>query len=306
MCELESIRTDRTATTEMLRIADIDGMREWSRSNRAGRHTIGLVPTMGYLHEGHLRLIDRARDAADVLVVSIFVNPIQFGPGEDFLTYPRDIDRDCDLIEQRGGDCVFAPDTSVMYRSDPVVRVSPGSMAAHLCGPSRPGHFEGVLTVVAKLFNVVEPDVAVFGRKDVQQARAIIRMVEDLGFAVRILVAPTVREPDGLAMSSRNSYLSPEERTAAVGISRSLEAAHQRFADGVTDVVTLIAVVREILDPEPLIDVEYAEAVHPERMAPVEVADRETIVAVAARVGRARLIDNIVLGEGIRGDEILE
>jgi pantoate--beta-alanine ligase len=290
----------------MLQISGLEEMREWSRSNRVEGRTVGLVPTMGYLHEGHLRLIDCGREAVDSLVISIFVNPIQFGPGEDFLTYPRDIERDLKLIEQRGGDCVFVPHAESMYRSEPVVRVTPGSLADHLCGSRRPGHFEGVLTVVAKLFNLVEPDVAVFGRKDVQQARAIMRMVEDLDFGVRIIVAPTVREPDGLAMSSRNSYLTPEERAAAANIPRSLEAAHDRFASGVTDVSMLMAAVREILEGERLIDVDYAEAVDPESMTPVNVADRETIVAVAARVGKARLIDNVVLGVGIEGDEVLD
>jgi pantoate--beta-alanine ligase len=290
----------------MLRISGLQEMREWSRSNRVEGRTVGLVPTMGYLHEGHLRLIDRGRGAADALAVSVFVNPIQFGPSEDFLTYPRDIERDMELIEHRGGDCVFVPEADAMYRSEPVVTVTPGSIAAHLCGPRRPGHFEGVLTVVAKLFNVVEPDMAVFGRKDVQQARAITRMVEDLDFAVQILVAPTVREPDGLAMSSRNSYLSAEERTAAASIPASLEAAHHQFVSGVTDVGVLVAATREILARERLIEVDYTEAVDPNTMAPVSVADPETIVAIAARVGKARLIDNIVLGAGVQADEILE
>jgi len=290
----------------ILRISGLREMREWSRSNRVEGRTIGLVPTMGYLHEGHLRLIDRGREAADALAVSVFVNPIQFGPSEDFLTYPREIERDLELIERRGGECAFVPEADAMYRSEPVVRVTPGSIGAHLCGPRRPGHFEGVLTVVAKLFNIVEPDVAVFGRKDVQQARAIMRMVEDLDFAVRILVAPTVREPDGLAMSSRNSYLSPEERTAAASIPRCLEAAHSQFVSGVTNVSALIATAREILERERLIEIDYTEAVDPDTMAPVSVANPETIVAVAARVGKARLIDNIVLGDGVQADEILE
>jgi pantoate--beta-alanine ligase len=290
----------------MLRLSGLQEMRQWSRSKRAAGQTVGLVPTMGYLHEGHLRLIDRASEVADVVVVSIFVNPIQFGPNEDFLTYPRDLDRDCELIEQRGGACIFVPDTTVMYGSEPEVRVNPGSLAEHLCGPRRPGHFEGVLTVVAKLFNVVEPDLAVFGRKDAQQARAICRMVDDLNFPVQVVVFPTVREPDRLAMSSRNSYLSPEERAAALSIPRSLDAAHGMFVSGVTDARALIGAVREVLDRETLIDVDYAEAVDPDTMAPVNTAGHDAIVAVAARVGKARLIDNIVVGVGIAGDEILE
>jgi pantoate--beta-alanine ligase len=289
----------------MLHIRSPQAMLRWSREHRCAGRTVGLVPTMGYLHEGHLRLLDRARVEADVTVVSVFVNPTQFGPGEDFLTYPRDPARDAELIAARGGDCIFAPETHDMYPSEPLVRVTPGELAAHLCGPSRPGHFEGVLTIVAKLFNTVEPDVAVFGRKDAQQARIISTMASELDFPVRVVVVPTVREPDRVAMSSRNSYLSSEERAAAAKIPLSLDAAHRQYESGNLDVESLLATVREVLEQSPLIEVEYVEVVEAERMAPVSLADHDTILAVAVRIGKARLIDNIALGEGLQRDHIV-
>lgn len=286
----------------MIEIADPARMRAWSRQTRAAGRRIGLVPTMGFLHEGHLRLVDRARERADAVVVSVFVNPIQFGPGEDYAGYPRDPTRDRATLAARGVDCLFGPDASAMYPELPAVRVEPGALADTLCGPRRPGHFAGVLTVVAKLFHLVEPDVAVFGRKDAQQAIVIRRMVADLSFATEIDVAPTVREPDGLAMSSRNTYLTPAERQAAPAIARALDAAHQAFRQGTRDAPALLGVVRETVGREPAIQLEYAEAVDPACLRPVTIADRETIVAVAARVGSARLIDNIVLGDGTAAD----
>ena len=288
----------------MLRISSPQEMLRWSREHRCAGRSVGLVPTMGYLHEGHLRLIDRVRSDADVTVVSVFVNPTQFGPDEDLLTYPRDLDRDTALISARGGDCVFAPETVDMYPSDPMVRVTPGDLAAHLCGPNRPGHFEGVLTIVAKLFNVVEPDVAVFGRKDAQQARMIATMSRELDFPIRVVVVPTVREPDRVAMSSRNSYLSTEERTAATQIPISLDTAHREFTSGSVGVEALLATTREVLNHSPLIEIEYVEAVDPDRMAPVAVLGHDTILAVAVRLGKARLIDNIVLGQGLDADDV--
>jgi pantoate--beta-alanine ligase len=254
---------------------------------------------MGYLHDGHLSLIDHASSQSDAVVVSIFINPIQFGPAEDLASYPRDLERDRAAARQRGADCLFVPSTTAMYNSDPVVRVGPGSLASHLCGPYRPGHFEGVLTVVAKLFHMVEPDVAVFGRKDFQQALVITRMVQDLSFPVRVFVAPTVREPDGLAMSSRNSYLAPTERTAAVRIPQGLEAAHRAFRAGVSRTRELVAEVRAILETEPLLRIEYLEAVDPNTLEQVDLATGQTVLAVAVRIGSARLIDNVLLADGI-------
>src|SRR2546428_706907 len=207
-------------------------MRSWSRAERSRRHTIGFVPTMGYFHEGHLRLVDRARELADRVVVSIFVNPLQFGPHEDLARYPRDLPRDRTLAEARGVDCLFVPDTASMYPAEPVVRVVPGPGADTLEGTARPGHFTGVLTVVAKLFHLVEPDVAVFGRKDFQQAMLVRRMADDLNFGLEVDVAPTVRELDGLALSSRNAYLQGDERRAALALSRALRAVEQAWRGG--------------------------------------------------------------------------
>lgn len=280
-------------------------MRDWSRRQRAAGRRLGFVPTMGYLHEAHLRLVDRARELADLVVLSIFVNPLQFGPAEDFERYPRDLERDRALAAGRGVDCLFVPAGQEMYPQTPIVRVVPGSLANHLCGPRRPGHFEGVLTVVAKLFHLVEPDIAVFGRKDAQQAVIVRHMVEDLNFPVVIHVAPTVREPDGLALSSRNTYLNAEERKAAPALARALDAAHRAFQEGVRDAPALCDLVREMLSREPLIEVEYVEAVDPRSLEPVSAARADTLLALAARIGRTRLIDNIVLGAGIGGDEIL-
>jgi pantoate--beta-alanine ligase len=247
--------------------------------------------------------MDRALQHADSLVTSVFVNPIQFGPGDDFGNYPRDLDNDKRAAEGRGTDCLFLPSLNGMYPSEPVVRVVPGALADGLCGPLRPGHFEGVLTVVAKLFHMVEPDVAVFGRKDFQQARIISRMVSDLDFNVRIEIAPTVRETDGLALSSRNAYLSKEERSAAGKLSRGLQAAHLQFRAGVTESEALCTAVRRIVGDDALIALQYVEVVDPDTVEPVVVAGEDCVVAVAARVGAARLIDNIVLGQGVDGDE---
>jgi pantoate--beta-alanine ligase len=289
----------------VIEITDPRQMRQWSRGQKRIGTSVGFVPTMGYLHEGHLHLIERARMAVDKVVVSIYVNPIQFGPSEDFNRYPRDLPRDRSAAAERGAACLFVPLTRDMYPREPEVRLVPGALGAHLCGPWRPGHFEGVLTVVAKLFHVVEPDVAVFGRKDAQQAAIVRRMVEDLNLPVEILVAPIVREPDGLALSSRNAYLSSEERVVAPLLSRALEAAHQAYVAGVTDPKQLVRTVRLVVEREPRFRLEYVEAVDQEGLVPVTAATDETLLALAARLGPTRLIDNIVLGRGIVGDEVL-
>ena len=277
-------------------------MRLWSRSRRDEGLTVGLVPTMGYFHEGHLRLIEQAKAIADTVVVSLFVNPIQFGPQEDLAAYPRDLARDRAAALARGADCLFVPTEGDMYPEPQVVRVVPGSLADHLCGARRPGHFEGVLTVVLKLLNIVEPQVAVFGRKDVQQAVLIRRMVGDLNVATEIVIAPTVREADGLAMSSRNAYLTPEERRVAPALARGLEAAHAAFAAGVRDVGALLAAARAPIEEVGALALEYLEIVDPVSLAPSDAPGEESIVAVAARLGAARLIDNVTLGEGTSGD----
>jgi pantoate--beta-alanine ligase len=286
----------------MIELGDPRQMLEWSQARRGEGKRVGFVATMGYLHEGHLRLIDRARERSDAVVVSVFVNPLQFGPTEDFARYPRDPDRDRLLAARRGADCLFVPDRAAMYPTEPLVRVEPGALATHLCGRVRPGHFAGVLTVVAKLFHMVEPDVAVFGRKDAQQAIIIQRMVTDLDFPVAIDVAPIVREADGLAMSSRNAYLSAEEREAAPALSRALDAAHAAFDGGERDAGRIVAAARSVLDAEHRLRLEYLEAVDPETLQPAAAVDARALVAVAAYGGETRLIDNVILGDGTAGD----
>ncbi len=277
-------------------------MRAWSRAERARGQRIGFVPTMGYLHEGHLRLVDRALELADRVVVSVFVNPLQFGPKEDFAKYPRDLDRDRRLAEQRGVSCCFTPEVTEMYPAEPVVRVTPapGGGADVLEGAARPGHFSGVLTVVAKLFHLVEPEVAVFGRKDFQQAMLVKGMVRDLDFPVTIEVAPTVRELDGLALSSRNSYLSPDQRRSALALSRALRAVEQAWRGGEADPAALARRGLEVLRA-PGVEPEYLALVD-ETLQPVARVTAHTVAAVAARVGTTRLIDNVSLAEGVGAD----
>lgn len=267
---------------------------EVARARRAGR-TIGFVPTMGYLHAGHLSLIDRCHELTDYVVVSIYVNPLQFGPSEDLARYPRDMERDLAATSERGVDLVFVPDDRELYPSQPAVVVTPGRLADRLCGLSRPGHFEGVLTVVCKLFAIVQPDVSVFGQKDFQQAVLIKRMVEDLNLPVRIEVAPIVREPDGIALSSRNVYLSPEERIQASSLSRSLAGAVAAYRAGERDASRLESGIRAALEAARGVDVEYVAIVSADKLEPVERADDGTVVAVAVRVGSTRLIDNVRL-----------
>ena len=275
-------------------------MRAWSRAERKRGHRLGFVPTMGFLHEGHLRLVDRAKERTDRVVLSIFVNPLQFGAGEDYTTYPRDLARDRTLAAERGVTCLFVPDTATVYPGTPLVRLHPGPMAETLEGAARPGHFEGVLTVVATLFHLVEPDIAIFGRKDFQQAMLVRRMVADLDFAVEIDVAPTVRELDGLALSSRNSHLTADERRAALALSRALRAVEQAWRGGQADPATLARRGMEVLRAPGVVP-EYVALVG-EDLRPVSHADARTVVAVAAAVGRVRLIDNVVLGEGVAAD----
>ena len=283
----------------MVDLEAIPDLRHWLRDQRNVGRRIGFVPTMGFLHEGHLRLVDVARRRADVVVMSIFVNPLQFGPAEDFAKYPRDLARDRALAAGRGVDALFVPAVETMYPRGSEIRVVPGPTADRWEGAARPGHFAGVLTVVAKLLHLVEPDVACFGRKDVQQAVLIQQMVRDLDWPVEILVVPTVREADGLALSSRNAYLDPEERRQAVGLSAALRAAHDAWRGGQTSAEQLEAIMRRSLATSPGISVEYIAIVEPSSLAPVTSAGADTIVAIAARLGRTRLIDNIVLEEGL-------
>ena len=284
----------------MRELTTIAEMRSWSRAERSRRHTVGFVPTMGFLHEGHLRLVDRARELAERVVVSIFVNPLQFGPHEDLARYPRDLPRDRSLAEGRGVDCLFVPDAAAMYPSELLVRVVPGAVADSLEGMARPGHFTGVLSVVAKLFHIVEPDVAVFGRKDFQQAMLVKRLVQDLDFPLAIDVAPTVRELDGLALSSRNSYLSPDERRSALALSRALRVLEQSWRAGEADPVRLQRAGLEAMHTPGVIP-EYCALVD-ESLQPVTRVTARSVAVVAARVGKTRLLDNVVLGEGIGAD----
>ena len=261
--------------------------------------TVGFVPTMGYLHEGHTSLINIAHKHADVVVVSIFVNPIQFGPSEDYDRYPRDIERDKEILEKMEVDVMFYPSVDDMYPKGFTTYVEVKGLSDKLCGRYRPGHFRGVTTVVAKLFNIVMPDVAVFGEKDAQQAIIIKRMVRDLNFPVKIIVGPTVREPDGLAMSSRNEYLTEEERKVAPAIYQSLLLAKSLVEQGERDTSKIIAAMQEFLSKYDRIKVEYIEIVDKEELNPIERLEKgEALIAIAAYLGKARLIDNISVKVG--------
>jgi pantoate--beta-alanine ligase len=257
---------------------------------------IALVPTMGALHEGHLALVDDARRRAGLVVMSLFVNPLQFGPHEDFARYPRDLAGDRAKAERRGVDVLFAPPVEELYGAERTVAVTPLALADRWEGAARPGHFTGVLTVVAKLFNIVQPQVAVFGQKDIQQATLIAAMIRDLDFPIQMVIAPTVREPDGLALSSRNAYLSADDRRRALVLSRALHAVTDAFERGKYDATVLERLGWDALASEPAVQVEYLAIVDPARLEPVSVVEQGTIVAVAARVGGTRLIDNVILG----------
>lgn len=269
-------------------------MQGWARAQRKAGLRIGFVPTMGYLHAGHLSLVAEARRRSDAVAVSIFVNPVQFGPNEDFEKYPRDEARDLELCRGAGVAAVFLPAPAAMYAPDASVFVVEERLERGLCGARRPGHFRGVCTVVAKLFNLALPDVAVFGQKDFQQAAVIRRMVRDLNFPVEVVVAPTLREPDGLAMSSRNVYLAGDERQRALGLSRALAAAAEAVAAGPCDAEAVRRRMTEVLERHAL-RVDYAEVVNAETLEPVAQAARGDAALIAAYCGKTRLIDNRVL-----------
>lgn len=261
---------------------------------RAAGITIGFVPTMGYLHEGHLSLIDRAHEAgAGFVAVSIFVNPTQFGPNEDFEKYPRDERRDLALLAGRGADLVFLPSVDTIYPPGSETRVVPGSTAAPLEGERRPGHFAGVATVVLKLFNIVQPDIAVFGQKDAQQCAVVEQMVRDLDVPVKLLFAETVREADGLAMSSRNAYLSPDERVVSIALSRALRAGESAIREGRTDARAIERAMAKALAEFPRVELDYLRVVDPDTFFAPSDFERDVLVVGAVRVGRTRLIDNI-------------
>jgi pantoate--beta-alanine ligase len=280
----------------MVTLERIDEVRAAARGARARGTVVGLVPTMGALHEGHLSLIRRAGAECGLVIVSVFVNPLQFGPGEDFERYPRTLAEDARLSESAGADVVFAPATSEMYPGGkPLTAVSVSGLTARLCGAHRPGHFDGVTTVVAKLLAVCEPDRAYFGAKDYQQYRVIARMAEDLNLAVGVVPCPIVREPDGLAMSSRNAFLGPEERVQALSLSRGLLAAREAYRAGERAAATLLAAVYASLSAAPLGVTDYVEMVDAVSLEPVPRADSASVIAVAVRFPSARLIDSIAL-----------
>lgn len=262
---------------------------------REAGQSVGLVPTMGFFHAGHVSLMRAAREENDFVVVSLFVNPIQFGPREDFKEYPRDLQRDVEIAAQAGVDCIFHPRVEDMYPQPYLTFVEVEGITEGLCGASRPGHFRGVATVVAKLFHIIPAHRAYFGLKDAQQVRVIQKMVEDLNFDIQIVTCPTVREEDGLAMSSRNVYLKPEERRAATVLYHSLRRAEEMVRGGEREAREVLAAVRDMLETEPLVEPEYVEAVDWEGLRPVERLQGKVLIALAARVGKARLIDNVLL-----------
>ena len=279
----------------MMVITSPDEMTRYSSGALQRGERIGLVPTMGCLHEGHLALMREGRRRCSVLVASIFVNPTQFGPGEDFARYPRNFERDCAMLEAVPVDVVFAPEPAAMYSADATAWVEAGEITSALCGAHRPGHFRGVTTVVAKLFNIVKPHLAVFGEKDFQQLRAIQRMVRDLNFDVEIIPVPIVREKDGLAMSSRNAYLSPAQREDALALSLAIRAAREKHRTGACCAKEIVFAATRVLNRMRGIAIEYVEAVDAETLERHPSLDRPMLIAIAARVGKTRLIDNVVL-----------
>ncbi len=286
-------------------ISTIAEMRNFSREARARGKSVALVPTMGALHEGHLSLVRQAKRQCDVIVVSVFVNPKQFDSAEDLARYPRDLEKDLELLRPFKVDAAFAPDASELYPEGFSVWVEEGELAIPLEGASRPGHFRGVATVVVKLLNIVKPDVAYFGQKDFQQAQIIRRVVGDLDLDVRLMVCPTVRAPDGVAVSSRNAYLNEEQRRSACALYRSLRLAEDLAHSGETDARKVLDEMRKLFASEPGVELEYAAIVEPAHLQPVEHLAPGCVALVAARVGPARLIDNLILGPPGTNPEML-
>ena len=275
-------------------IKTIEAIKEFSSRTRLAGKTIVLVPTMGFFHEGHLHLMREGRRRGDLLIVSLFVNPTQFGPNEDFRSYPRDFERDRKMAEEVAVDVLFAPEASAMYppNHQTVVRVE--KLTQTLCGRSRPTHFQGVTTVVMMLFEIVMPHVAIFGEKDYQQLVTIQQMVRDLHMSVEVVGLPTVREADGLAMSSRNTYLLPEERKAALSLYRSLQKAKELFQEGERKADRILHEVKGILQSEPLIRIDYVQVCDAHTLQDVDRIEGDVVVALAAYLGKTRLIDNLV------------
>ena len=265
-------------------------VRQW----KAEGLTVGLVPTMGYLHEGHESLIKRAVAECDRVIVSVFLNPIQFAPNEDLATYPRDFAADTVLIENAGADLVFHPEPSELYAPDACTFVNVEGITSELCGKTRPTHFRGVCTVVSKLMNISQADRAYFGQKDAQQLAVVRRMVRDLNMNVEVIGCPIVREEDGLAKSSRNTYLSPAEREAALVLSRAVREGQRLMKEGERDAKTILSAMRAIIEAEPLARIDYVEMVSWDGIKPVDVADSSVLVAMAVYIGKTRLIDNFI------------
>lgn len=276
-------------------IQSIREMQRWSEARRVEGKRIAFVPTMGFLHDGHLSLVHEGRKRGDVVVVSIFVNPIQFNQQSDFASYPRNFEQDRRLLEEVETDALFVPEAADMYPEGFQTAVEVAKVSRPLCGAFRPGHFRGVATVVTKLFNIVKPHVALFGEKDFQQCVVIKRMVKDLSFDLEILAMPTVREPDGLAMSSRNARLSPAERQSSLCLARALKQAQELVDRGERQALTILQAVRDEIAREPMVRIEYASLSHPETLEEVMEVSGPTVLALAAWVGEVRLIDNRVI-----------
>lgn len=270
-------------------------MQERAERLRQDNRKIAFVPTMGFLHEGHLSLMKEGRKHADELVISIFVNPTQFGPGEDLDSYPRALARDLELAEKAGVDTVFTPDASELYPDGFQTYVELTTLPNHLCGLSRPVFLKGVATVVTKLFHIVKPHMAVFGEKDFQQLAVIRRMVRDLHFEIDIIGGPTVREADGLAMSSRNSYLSPEQRPSSLSLYKALTAAGEQVKNGITDAAEIIRKATELIQSFPETEIDYISVCDPDTLDELETIDRPALMALAVMVGKTRLIDNMII-----------
>ena len=285
------------AVPKMQVVTTVKEMQTWADAVRREGHTIALVPTMGYFHEGHLELVREGKRRCDALVVSVYVNPTQFGPAEDFSRYPRDFERDRQLAENLGVDVIFAPTDTQMYPSGYQTYVVVEEVTQTLCGRARPDHFRGVTTVCTKLFNAVKPHVAIFGKKDFQQYVTIVRMVKDLDLDLEIIPVATIREADGLAMSSRNVYLKGRQRQAALSLYRSLQLAKALYEGGERRSAPIIAAVKQLIVAEPETQIDYVQICNTSTLRDVEVLDREAVIALAVKVGTTRLIDNYVFGE---------
>jgi len=270
-------------------------MQQWAGATREAGKKIAFVPTMGFLHEGHVALMREGKGRGDYLVVSIFVNPTQFGVGEDYEDYPRDLEGDTEKVSSAGGDIIFTPSTKEMYPSGYQTFVAVEKVTQNLCGASRPTHFQGVTTVVAKLFNIVKPQVAIFGEKDYQQLVTIRQMTRDLNFAIEIIGMPIIREEDGLAMSSRNKYLSPEERKQALCLFSALNQVEKLFQGGEKNPKKLIDRAAEIIRVQPVATIDYVKVCHPETIEDLEWIDDKALMTLAVKIGKTRLIDNRVL-----------